>query len=80
MILANKLGKEVVAEGVELEEHRAALASLSCRYGQGFLFSKPLDAEGATALLTASGRSFGTYDAAGLWHEDFEQVGSVYAM
>jgi len=80
IILANKLGKEVVAEGVELEEHRAALASLSCRFAQGFLFSKPLDAEAATALLTAAGRSFGTYDSAGLWQEDFEQVGSVYAM
>jgi EAL domain-containing protein (putative c-di-GMP-specific phosphodiesterase class I) len=81
IILANKLGKEVVAEGVELEEHRAALASLSCKYGQGFLFSKPLDAEAAAALLSASGHSIkGAADASGVWRDDFEHVGSAYAM
>jgi EAL domain-containing protein (putative c-di-GMP-specific phosphodiesterase class I) len=33
----------VVAEGVETEEQFAILLEMNCQYGQGFLFSKPLD-------------------------------------
>jgi diguanylate cyclase (GGDEF)-like protein len=49
--LANNLGMEVVAEGVETREHLELLRSLKCQYGQGYLFSKPLDAEKATAMV-----------------------------
>ena len=49
--LANNLGMEVVAEGVETREQLEQLRSLKCEYGQGFFFSRPLDAEDATALL-----------------------------
>lgn len=49
--LASELGKAVVAEGVETEEHKAALAGYSCEYGQGYLFSKPLDSESAEEYL-----------------------------
>ncbi len=52
LTLAHELGKNVVAEGVETEAHRAALAGLGCEYAQGYLFSKPLDAEGAGRLLS----------------------------
>lgn len=52
--LAAELGKEVVAEGVETEAHRDALLRLSCRYGQGFLFSKPINSEAAEKLLRDS--------------------------
>lgn len=48
--LANNLGMEVVAEGVETREQLELLRSLRCEYGQGFLFAKPLNAEKATAM------------------------------
>jgi len=35
----------VVAEGVETEEQAAALLQQQCRFGQGYLFSRPLAAE-----------------------------------
>ena len=41
--LAGNLGMQVVAEGVETEEQLEQLRSLKCQYGQGFLFSKPLE-------------------------------------
>ncbi len=49
--LAHNLHMEVVAEGVETEEHLALLRTMHCDYGQGYLFAKPLDAEAATELL-----------------------------
>jgi len=45
--LANNLGMEVVAEGVETEGQLAQLKALRCRYGQGHLFSRALDAAAA---------------------------------
>lgn len=41
--LAGNLGMQVVAEGVETEGQLEQLRSLKCQFGQGFLFSKPLD-------------------------------------
>jgi EAL domain-containing protein (putative c-di-GMP-specific phosphodiesterase class I) len=52
--MADNLGMQVVAEGVETEAQRALLARLGCRYGQGYLFSRPVSAEQATELLAAS--------------------------
>jgi diguanylate cyclase len=40
--LANRLDLEPLAEGVETEEHRRFLVHHGCRYGRGFLFSRPL--------------------------------------
>ncbi len=51
--LARVLGMDVVAEGIETEEQRAMLEKLGCRYGQGYLFAKPLDAD-AMGILLAS--------------------------
>lgn len=45
--LASNLGMSVVAEGVETVEQYELLRSLKCDYGQGYLFSKPVDAEAA---------------------------------
>jgi EAL domain-containing protein (putative c-di-GMP-specific phosphodiesterase class I) len=50
--LAHNLGMDVIAEGVETAEQHAQLTNLDCEYGQGFLFSKPLDSRTAEALLT----------------------------
>jgi diguanylate cyclase (GGDEF)-like protein/PAS domain S-box-containing protein len=41
--LAHTLGLTVVAEGIEEEADRAALVAAGCRYGQGFLFCRPMN-------------------------------------
>jgi len=41
--MAHKLGIKVVAEGIETEAQRRCLKDIGCDYGQGFLFSVPLD-------------------------------------
>jgi diguanylate cyclase (GGDEF)-like protein/PAS domain S-box-containing protein len=51
--MARALDLEVVAEGLETDEHLDVLRRLGCRYGQGYLFSRPVDAATATALLEA---------------------------
>lgn len=43
--LAESLGLEIVAEGVENEAQRAALASCGCLAYQGYLYCQPLPAE-----------------------------------
>lgn len=40
--LANNLGMNVVAEGIETTAQLAQLRRLGCNYGQGYLFSRPL--------------------------------------
>jgi diguanylate cyclase (GGDEF)-like protein/PAS domain S-box-containing protein len=50
--LARTLDLAVVAEGIELAEHRDALVRMGCPYGQGYLFSKPVTAQEAVAWLT----------------------------
>ncbi|MBI2402824.1 MAG: EAL domain-containing protein, partial [Gemmatimonadetes bacterium] len=49
--LAEDLGINVIAEGVETEEQTARLKALRCDHAQGFLFREPVDAEAATSLL-----------------------------
>jgi diguanylate cyclase (GGDEF)-like protein/PAS domain S-box-containing protein len=52
MSLANELGVEVIAEGVETEAQRAAIVSMSAKSkGQGFFFSRPMPAEDTTEIL-----------------------------
>jgi diguanylate cyclase (GGDEF)-like protein len=43
--MAHALGLDVVAEGVETAAQHRVLADMGCRYGQGYLYSPPLDAE-----------------------------------
>lgn len=49
--IARELQVQVVAEGVETEEQADLLSAAGCKLAQGYLFSAPLDAEGATTLL-----------------------------
>ena len=51
--LAHNLGMEVIAEGVETQGQADRLLELGCEYAQGFFFSRPVEAEAATALLLA---------------------------
>ena len=40
--LAEKLGADIVAEGIETPEQLAFLKTVGCRLVQGYIFSKPL--------------------------------------
>ena len=61
--LARALGMNVVAEGIETREQYELLQELGCRFGQGFLFSRPLPAEAMTQLLRLPGRVLPEPDA-----------------
>jgi EAL domain-containing protein (putative c-di-GMP-specific phosphodiesterase class I) len=52
--LAKKLGKSIVAEGVEGNKHKQMLTALSCDYGQGYLFSKPLNSDQAKEFMRSN--------------------------
>lgn len=49
--LSKSLGYKTVAEGIETKEQEETLLSLDCNIGQGYLFSKPLNYEGAIEFL-----------------------------
>ena len=52
--LGRSLGIEVVAEGIETPEQAEHLRELHCGYGQGYLFSRPVDAEKALEMVRGS--------------------------
>jgi EAL domain-containing protein (putative c-di-GMP-specific phosphodiesterase class I) len=54
VMLAKNLGFEVIAEGVETKEQADQLKMLDCSFGQGYLFSKPLEAAQIQSLLDHS--------------------------
>jgi diguanylate cyclase (GGDEF)-like protein len=49
--MAHELGIEIIAEGVETQGQAKFLLSAGCEHGQGFYFSRPVNAERATELL-----------------------------
>jgi diguanylate cyclase (GGDEF)-like protein len=49
--LGRSLGLRMVAEGVEYPEQHAILRAFDCPLGQGFLFSRPLEAEVLRGVL-----------------------------
>ncbi|MCC5658057.1 EAL domain-containing protein [Nostoc sp. XA010] len=51
--LSNQLELAVVAEGIETPQQLQWLQQLGCKFGQGYLFSKPLSYETAEALLAS---------------------------
>jgi len=51
IVMAQKLGLKVIAEGIETEEQRQLLLKAGCDFGQGYLFSKPVPAEEFITLL-----------------------------
>ncbi|BCJ78072.1 hypothetical protein CS0771_76160 [Catellatospora sp. IY07-71] len=50
--LAHTLGLQVIAEGIERTVERDLLSRIGCRYGQGFLFARPLTGEQAITVIT----------------------------
>jgi len=49
--LASNLGMKVIAEGVETLAQLTLLKEMKCEYGQGYLFSRPINAEAAGLLI-----------------------------
>ncbi|WP_155006563.1 putative bifunctional diguanylate cyclase/phosphodiesterase [Sphingomonas hengshuiensis] len=52
--LAQALGMQTTAEGIETNELAQTLAALGCTYGQGFLYARPLEERAAYDFLMAS--------------------------
>ena len=53
--LANSLSLEIVAEGIEKPAEVAVLRQMHCHEGQGYLFSRPIEAARFPAWLSAHG-------------------------
>jgi EAL domain-containing protein (putative c-di-GMP-specific phosphodiesterase class I) len=52
--LGDSLGLSVIAEGVETDAQREALANMGCTNYQGYLFSRPVPVREFEALLRAT--------------------------
>jgi len=52
--LGRYLGLSTIAEGVEDESQLAHLRGEECEWGQGFLFSRPLDADAVLAAARSA--------------------------
>ena len=55
--LAHGLGIGVVAEGIETQAQSDRLREMGCDFGQGYLFSRPVPAEGTLAILRRTART-----------------------
>jgi len=51
IVMAHRLGLQVVAEGVETEAQRELLNAAGCDFAQGYLFSRPVESARFEALL-----------------------------
>lgn len=51
LLMADRLGLETLAEGVETDSERAALTQMGCGHLQGFAIGRPMTHEGATAWI-----------------------------
>ena len=60
IVMAKKLGISVVAEGIETKEQHHILREMGCDFGQGYLYSRPVDAETFEGLLIAQHRQTAT--------------------
>jgi EAL domain-containing protein (putative c-di-GMP-specific phosphodiesterase class I) len=57
VMIGHALGLQLVAEGIETSAQCAVLRDLDCDYGQGYLFSRPIDRTEAEALLAGAARA-----------------------
>lgn len=51
VLLARNLGLDTIAEGVETKQQLDYLQNVKCQYGQGYLFSRPLEPDQVAALF-----------------------------
>ncbi|PKM35986.1 MAG: hypothetical protein CVV06_13430 [Gammaproteobacteria bacterium HGW-Gammaproteobacteria-10] len=51
ILIARQMRLEIIAEGIENNEQATYLMQAGCRFGQGFLYSKPLPADGLIDLF-----------------------------
>ncbi|MFF6918113.1 aminotransferase class I/II-fold pyridoxal phosphate-dependent enzyme [Streptomyces sp. NPDC012466] len=49
--IADTLGLQVIAEGIEDTAQRDLLAGMGCRFGQGYLFARPMTVEQSAQVL-----------------------------
>ena len=57
--LAQNLDLDLIAEGLELSEQLTQLKDLKCHYGQGFLFSYPLEPNAIESWMTSQSPPMG---------------------
>lgn len=62
LALAKALDKQTIAEGIETQEQKLALENAGCRWGQGYLFSRPLPVQEFETLLIKMRSSIGHRD------------------
>jgi diguanylate cyclase (GGDEF)-like protein len=62
--LGRTLNLEVIAEGIELPDQARWLTEMGCRYGQGYLYARPMGAAAVEALL-AEGAGLGRHVESG---------------
>jgi diguanylate cyclase (GGDEF)-like protein/PAS domain S-box-containing protein len=74
--LGRSLNVATIAEGIERQPQCQALRDMGCEFGQGYLFSRPLPANGVTVLLQGAtgGMLPEQRGAAGVETVDFEVV------
>ncbi|MGV9574604.1 aminotransferase class I/II-fold pyridoxal phosphate-dependent enzyme, partial [Streptomyces nigra] len=53
--IADTLGLQVIAEGIEEPDQRDLLAKMGCRFGQGYLFARPMTLEESRQALRRDG-------------------------
>ena len=53
VMMARSLGLKVIAEGIETKTQLTKLQNLQCLYGQGYLFTKPLDPHSLSSWLSS---------------------------
>ena len=51
--IAKTMGMSAIAEGIETTQQLNQLKTLGCDFGQGYLFSKPVEAQRATELIAS---------------------------
>jgi EAL domain-containing protein (putative c-di-GMP-specific phosphodiesterase class I) len=62
--MANAVKFEVIAEGVETQEHRDFLIAHGCSDAQGFLYSPAVSSQEIQAMVSCEERKGATYDRA----------------
>ncbi len=56
--IADTMGLQVIAEGIEAPDQRDLLARMGCRFGQGYLFARPMTVRQSEHVLLHDGKDF----------------------